>query len=373
MVGYDSPEIVQFLEYGFPLGLRTDPPPQLQSTLRNHGLAYQYFNSIDEFISVGLNKNQLTGPFRTPPFPDIHVSPLMTAPKKPDSRRAVFDATFGDFSLNNNTPKDNFLDMPCVYDYPQVDDFRNLIVNAGKGCFIWKRDLSRFYLQIPLDPLEYPLVCYVWRSRINFFTSLMFGLTHSGLQGQKVTSAVKWIHQHLGLSIDGRKFSSLNYSDDIGGCEKSQDRAMLSFQLLGELFCELGLEESVSKAYEPSTRMPYLGVEFDTVAMTMSVPGEKLEELRADLNLWLKRKRSNKKNLQQLLGKLFWVSRCIRFSRGFMGRLLGQLRELHTTPDHRATPLSPGCIEDIQWWARYVRRFNGVEILYKKRKLGPTS
>ena len=28
--------------------------------------------------------------------------------------------------------------------------------------------------------------------------------------------------------------------------------------------------------------MPYLGVEFDTVAMTMSVPGEKLEELRAE-------------------------------------------------------------------------------------------
>ena len=72
--------------------------------------------------------------------------------------------------------------------------------------------------------------------------------------------------------------------------DSSQDRAVLSFQLLRELFCELGLEESVSKAYEPSTRMPYLGVEFDTVAMTMSVPGEKLEELRADLNLWLKRK-----------------------------------------------------------------------------------
>ena len=186
LVGYEYPEIVQFLEYGFPLGLTTDPPPLLQSTLRNHGSAYQYYNFIDEFISVGLDKNQLTGPFRSPPFPYIHISPLMTAPKKPDSRRAVFDATYGEFSLNNNTPKDTFLDTPCVYDYPQVDDFRDLIINAGRGCFIWKRDLSRFYLQIPLDPLEYPLVCYVWRNRIYFFTSLMFGLTHSGLQGKKL-------------------------------------------------------------------------------------------------------------------------------------------------------------------------------------------
>ena len=369
LVGYEYPEIVQFLEYGFPLGLTTDPPPLLQSTLRNHGSAYQYYNFIDEFISVGLDKNQLTGPFRSPPFSYIHISPLMTAPKKPDSRRAVFDATYGEFSLNNNTPKDTFLDTPCVYDYPQVDDFRDLIINAGRGCFIWKRDLSRFYLQIPLDPLEYPLVCYVWRNRIYFFTSLMFGLTHSGLQGQRITSAVKWIHRQLGLSIDGQVFSSLNYSDDIGGCEKSQERAILSFQALGKLFCELGLDETISKAHEPSTRMPYLGVEFDTVAMTMSVPGDKLEELRSDLSLWLKRKRSNKRSLQQLLGKLFWVSRCIRFSRGFMGRLLSQLRELHALPNNRTAPLSTGCIEDIQWWARYARRFNGVEVLYKEENL----
>ena len=360
LVEYENSEIVQYLEYGFPLGLTTNPV--LQSSLQNHGSSYQFFKYIDEFLSKGLERCELTGPFRTPPFYNLHVSPLMTAPKKPDSRRAVFDATFGDFSLNKNTIADMYLDNPCVYDYPTVDDFKLLVLNAGKGCFIWKRDLSRFYLQIPLDPLEYPKVCCVWRNRLYFFVSLMFGLTHSGLQGQKVTNAVTWIHQRMG-------FTSVNYSDDIGGVEKTLTRATQSYTALGDLLQELGLDESTSKAHPPSTSMPYLGVLFDTEKMTLSVPGDKLEEVRHELNVWLKRKRVNKRTLQKLLGKLFWIARCIKYSRGFMGRLLAQLRTLHSEPDYKTVPISEGCKQDIQWWARYVRRFNGTEMLYPEEPL----
>ena len=160
LVGYEDIDIVQFLEYGFPLGLSENPV--LQSSLQNHGSSYQYFEFIDEFISSGLERCELTGPFKAPPFSWVHVSPLMTAPKKPASRRAVFDATFGDYSLNKNTIGDTYCDGPCIYDYPTVDDFKQLVLSAGEGCFMWKRDLSRFYLQIPLDPIEYPKFCSVW-------------------------------------------------------------------------------------------------------------------------------------------------------------------------------------------------------------------
>ena len=368
--GYDDAHIVQFLEFGFPLGLSENPKPILKSSLQNHGSAYQYFDYIDSFISMGLERHELAGPFEESPFHSIHISPLMTAPKKPHSRRAVFDATFGEFSLNNNTPRDSYCDSPCVYDYPSVDDFKHLVLKAGRDCYIWKRDLSRFYLQIPLDPVEYPKVCCMWRKKIYFFVSLMFGLTHSGLQGQKVTRAVTWIHRNLGLaSSSNTPYTSLNYSDDIGGVEVTMEKATESFEKLGDLFGELGLDESVSKAHSPSTKMPYLGVEFNTTDMTMSVPGEKLEEVRHEVSMWLKKRKVNKRGLQRLLGKLFWVSRCVRFSRGFMGRLLSQLRELHLEPDYRTVPISEGCKADIRWWARYLRRFNGVELMYPEEPL----
>ena len=164
---YHSNEIVQFLEYGFPLGLVTNP--KLESSVKNHSSSYRFYQYVDEFFSKGLKRNEVCGPFRVPPFDWVHVSPLMTAPKKPESRRAVFDATYGIHSLNNNTPKDLFLDAPCEYDYPSVDTFRDIVLREGKGSFMWKRDLSRFYLQIPLDPVEYPRVCCVWRGKLYFF------------------------------------------------------------------------------------------------------------------------------------------------------------------------------------------------------------
>ena len=35
LIGYDEPELVQFLEFGFPIGLETNPPPVLSSSLRS--------------------------------------------------------------------------------------------------------------------------------------------------------------------------------------------------------------------------------------------------------------------------------------------------------------------------------------------------
>ena len=305
-----------------------------------------------------------------PPFPELHVSPLMTAVKKPSGRRAVFDGSFGEYSLNNGTPTDVYLNNTFSYDFPKVEDFKRFVLKCGRGCFIYKRDLSRYYLQLPVDPVEYPLLCIIWRRLLFFFLSFMFGLRHAGLQGQKVSTAVTWIHRRLGLETDEEAlYNSLNYSDDIGGAESSLERAVEAFNSLGKLFTELGLRESSSKAHPPSTSMPYLGIQFDTIKMVMSIPPEKVAEVREEVSLWRKKSSASKKSLQQLLGKLFWVSRCVRFSRGFMGRLLTQLQHMHTLPDNKKAKLSVGSREDILWWDRYLRRFNGVEMLYNSDPL----
>ena len=371
LIGYEGAEITQFLEYGFPLGLSNSPPPVLQSTLRNHGSSYQYFSHLDEFLATGLERCELAGPSTVPPFSEVHVSPLMTAVKKPAGRRAVFDGTFGEYSLNNGTPTDVYLNNSFSYDFPKVEDFKRFVLQCGPGCFIYKRDLSRYYLQLPVDPVEYPLLCIIWRKKLFFFLSFMFGLRHAGLQGQKVTTAVTWIHRRLGLETDIQTlYNSLNYSDDIGGCEETLDRATEAFIALRNLLTELGLRESSSKAFSPSTSMPYLGIQFDTVRMIMSIPPEKVAEVREEITLWMKRSSTSKKSLQQLLGKLFWVSRCVKFSRGFMGRLLSQLQQMHNLADHKKTKLSSGCKRDIAWWDRYLRRFNGIEMLYNTDPLG---
>ena len=363
LIGYgDCSELLQFMEFGFPLGLVDSPV--LVPCDRNHGSAYQFYPHIDKFISGEITRSGLTGPFVSPPWPNLMLSPLMTAPKKPDSRRPVFDATFGDKSLNNATPCDHYLGTPTVYTYPKIDDFKRIVLSCGSGCFMWKRDLHRFYLQIPMDPVEYRKVGCVWRGLFFVFVALMFGLRHSGLQGQRITDALSWIHRRLGLDTKEESlFNCINYCDDLGGAESTRPKADDSFSKLGLLLTELGLAESVDKARAPSTVMTYLGVNFNSVTMTMSVPPEKMAEVKADIERWYQKTTATKKSLQSLLGKLFWVSRVVQHSRTFMGRLLAQLREMSSKSDTIRVKLTPDCMKDLLWWKCFLKEYNGVTMI----------
>jgi hypothetical protein len=363
LIGYgDGNELLQFMEYGFPLGLVDTP--DLSPCSRNHGSAYQYYTHLDKFITGEITRGGLTGPFATPPWPELMLSPLMTAPKKPDSRRPVFDASFGDKSLNNSTPCDHYLGTPTLYTYPKIDDFRKIVLSCGKGSFLWKRDLHRFYLQIPMDPVEFKHVGCVWRGFFFFFVALMFGLRHSGLQGQRITDALSWIHRRAGLdTLEAILFNCINYSDDLGGAEKQKSRADDSFTKIGSLLEELGLAESVDKARPPSTQMVYLGVKFDTTSMTMSVPPEKLAEVREDIEKWYRKTTAVKRELQSLLGKLFWVSRVVRHSRTFINRLLTQLRDMAGKPENMKAKISEECKKDLLWWRSFIKDYNGITMI----------
>ena len=360
--GYEHVDIVQHIEYGFPLGL--NDLPDLESCNRNHGSAYAFYTHVDKFISEEIELEGIAGPYDKVPWWDTVISPLMTAPKKPSSRRTVFDATFGMKSLNNSTPSDFYLGQPCVYTYPKIDDFRMMVLRCGQGCFLWKRDLSRFFLQIPLDPVEYHRVGMVWRQLHFFFVSLAFGLRHSGLQGQKITDALAWIHRRKGLETDLEKlFNVVNYSDDLGGCETDLSRATESFAQLKWLMEDLGLVESAKKAESPSTQMTYLGVMFDSNNMTMRVPPDKLAEIKSEIGQWMKKTTITRKNLQSLLGKLFWISRVVRLARVFMGRLLQQLRAMAGLGDNVKVKLSEESRKDLIWWGRYLDHFNGIQMI----------
>ena len=368
LVGYEHVEIIQHLEYGFPVGLNS--LPDLESSQRNHGSAYQWYSHVDKFICTEVKEGGMTGPFSLAPWWNTVVSPLMTAHKKPLSRRTVFDATFGEKSLNNATPSDLYMGQPAHYTFPKIEDFKEMILKSGKGAYMWKRDLSRFFLQLPLDPTEYHRVAVIWRGFYFFFIGLAFGLRHSGLNGQRTTDAVSWILRGLGRdSGDCTPFQVVNYVDDTGGVEKNEERAGEAFDKMGSLLVDLGLEESKKKAEPPSTKMTFLGVEFDSKAMTMSVPPSKLTEIKAEIGLWLRRTTINKKELQSLLGKLFWVAKCVKYARVFMGRLLDQLRTMSSIKDTKKIKLKEESRKDILWWSQYLEHYNGINLIVNENPI----
>ena len=362
LIGYQDVEIVQFMEFGFPLGLSS--LPDLECVERNHGSAYMWFNHVDKFVCTEVSEGGLTGPFEQAPWWNTIISPLMTAHKKELSRRTVFDATFGVKSLNNSTPSDYYMGLPCKYTFPKIQDYKDMVLTSGPGAFMWKRDLSRFFLQLPLDPTEYHRVGIIWRGLFFFFLGLAFGLRHSGLQGQKVTDAVSWIHRRLGMETsEGKPYQVTNYVDDLGGVESTKEKATESFEKMNWLLSDLGLNESLKKAEPPNTKITYLGVQFDSLKMTMSVPPEKITEIKSEIGLWVKKTTISKKDLQSLLGKLFWVAKVVRNARPFMGRLLAQLRTMTNLKDGKKVKLLEETRKDILWWNTYLDRFNGISMI----------
>ena len=254
------------------------------------------------------------------------------------------------------------MDERTEYDFPSLDDFQDMIVKVGQGARLWKRDLSRYFLQIPLDPLEYPNTGFIWRTHYFFFIAYMFGLRHSGLAGQMTTSAVTWIHRKDGLETHGEEYNSLNYSDDLAGVEEGE-KADISFTKMGLLLESLGLEEAGDKATPPSTCMEYLGVTFDSIALRKTIPPAKLAELLDLLMTWSNKNTCTKRGLQSLCGKLLWVGKCVKHSRVFLSRLLAALKTLSQSPPYHKISLSDDMKLDIKWWLTYIRSFNGVDFI----------
>lgn len=127
------------------------------------------------------------------------------------------------------------------------------------------------------------------------------------------------------------------------------------------MLVELGVEESKSKALPPTTRATCLGVEFDTLAMTKSVHPERLIEIQDLLRQWLHKTKATKRELQSLLGKLSFVSKCVKNSRIFLMRIIDLLKRLKN--NHHRVSLNKEFRKDISWWLDFVAVYNGVSII----------
>ena len=150
-----------------------------------------------------------------------------------------------------------------------------------------------------------------------FDTVLVMGQRNAGMACSRATDAVMFIHRKRGH--DGA-----NYLDDLIGVA-APSNALALFVDLGATLSLLGLLENGKKAFPPSSRQMVLGVELDTFAGTISVSSQRMDEVQGLLHDWNDKASSSKKELQRLIGKLSYISKCVRQSRLFLNRMLHTL------------------------------------------------
>ena len=153
------------------------------------------------------------------------------------------------------------------------------------------------------------------------------------------------------------------YLDDFGGAEWEEQRAQLALRTLQAVMGELGISEAANKICQPAQVMIWLGILFDTVNMTMSIPQDKLQEVMQTVRDWAGSMRATRRKMMSLIGLLQFVASVAPPARIFTNHMLQDLSE---APDVGAESLSCGSKRDLDFFVGSLPAFNGVKMLVKQ-------
>ena len=90
------------------------------------------------------------------------------------------------------------------------------------------------------------------------------------------------------------------------------------------------------------------------------MPNEKLNEIVLLVEQWQSKTSTTKVDLQSLIGKLQFDTKCVQQSRTFLNRLLDTLRKM---TNKKFIKLSASFQKDLRWWSLFMERFNGVSFI----------
>ena len=348
LVNYWDQQLVDLLAFGFPLDFDRSSP--LQTTEVNHNSAITYSQHIDKYLQDELQFGAIYGPFDSKPFP-LHVSPLMTREKSGTTkRRAIVDLSWPhNFSVNSGVAKNKYLGTYFELRYPSIDNIVQAVKEVGPSALMFKIDISRAFRHLKIDPGDLDLLglCH---NKYFIDGSLPFGFRHGSTFFQRCSDAIRYIMASQGHT------RLYNYIDDLVYIGLP-DEIHKAYNYLLNLLQQLGLDISQEKLVPPTTALVCLGIKVDVVHKTISIPQEKLQQIHHECRSWVGRKTCNKRQLQSLLGSLLYITKCVRYSRFFLNRMLQVLRQ-HTNKS--TCKLNSEFFKDLHWFLALLHQYNGV-------------
>ena len=358
---YNDPDLIKFLKYGFPLGNTLNKGSH--RIPKNHKGATMFPQQLEKILTKERDTRAIIGPFDTPTLPGACFSPLNTVEKKGTSeRRLILDLSSPENnSINDGIDKEEYLGKYGKLTLPSVDALVEKVMQLGRGCKVFKVDLTRGYRQIKIDSGDVHFLGYVFRGKFYFDIALAMGAASSARCCQMVTSAVVFIYTKFG-------YFAVNYLDDIGGAEDDQT-AERAYDNLLQLLHNVGLQIAPNKCCPPCTIMTFLGVEVNTLKLTLKIPEQKWTEIKLTLLHWAAKETAYLKEVQELAGLLNFACRCVKSGRIYLARILNFLRLFNNNK-------TPKTVEndvklDIKWWLTLAPKFNGVSLIQELKLSKP--
>ena len=314
--GYEDSSLADYLQFGWPINFNRLSPLGLNNS--NHPSAERCGPDIEHYIETELRHGALLGPFPAPPVGNLHISPLMTKPKKDAIHRCVImDLSWPPGgAINNGIDEVAYIDGPATITLPSAEYMVQRILELGPGAWLYKTDLARGYRQLRVDPLDWPLLGFQYQGQIFMDICPPFGLCNAG-------------------------FASRPYLDDFGGAEATHNESERALGALQAIMAALGIREAQHKIHRPSQQMVWLGIIYDPCIC----PFRQQKWTRSWISWGYLR--ATRRDVQSLIGLLQFVASVSPPVRIFTNRMLQCLRDM---PDRGTHGLSLGFRQDLKFF-----------------------
>jgi len=335
---------------GFTFGFRLHfQGPSKASVAKNLISALQHPEVVDSKLIKERQSGRIHGPFRSPPFSNLRVSPLGVIPKKaPGEFRMIHHLSFpyGD-SINTFIPSE-FSSVK----YATIDDAINFIKLLGRGCVLAKTDVRSAFRIIPVHPSDYPLLGLQWKGQWYYDRCLPMGCSSSCKIFESLSTAMEWIARtKLGIP------QILHILDDFLIIGESTSACQAKLQRFLH-FCEdIGVPMAPEKTEGPSPVLTFAGIELDCIRFEARLPQEKVDKCIEGIKNARGRNKITLRNLQSLIGSLNFACSVIVPGRVFLRRMINLT--IGKNNPHHYIRLTKEIQQDLHIWEIFFQSFNG--------------
>jgi len=233
----------------------------------------------------------------------------------------------------------------------KMEDYRTVCNLLTMDAVLASIDLQDAYHLIPVAVEHQRYLRFKWRGNLFQYTCLPFGLATAPRVFTKVMRPVM-------SKLRSKGNASVQYLDDIFLIGSNKKQCDNNIRRTKSLLCRLGFLINLKKSNLVGTKkLQYLGFEFDTRDMTLSLPQSKRENLIKLCEYALKKPQLTIQSAAELIGSLVAASPAVPYS-------LLYTRQLEYEKSHSLTlnknnykslmSFSSLAKGDIQWWIKHL-------------------
>ena len=242
--------------------------------------------------------------------------------------------------------------------YSTVNDVIAIVQRLGQGTVMIKRDFADAFRQIPVSPLDTPLLGFSFEHHFYAERFQPFGLRTAPYLFNLFAKLFHWILEQQ-LQAINNKAQVIHYLDDfIVLLPPGSDWRPISLRFQ-QLAHEVGLKIKNQKN-EEGTLVNFGGVIFDTREMAIRLPAEKREKGLAIISKHQGAASISLHDLQQLTGFLNFVTLVVPLGRAFIRRLYNLQLYFPQNP-HARRRISAEERKDLVWWGNLLLPLSAIE------------